>query len=437
MLSFILSCGSMMVVREMWGEFLVMMMLLTGIFLMNSSDNLMWKISFLGEMDYISWSLTGLSFWVVMLSVLGSVMVKKNLLRYMFLMFNMALLISFLVSFYVSDFMFFYLGFESCLVPIFFLILGWGYQPERIEAGVYMLMYTVFGSLPLFFLILWMKKSGSSYMYWQMFMSGSSFFFYVFLMGAFLVKFPMYGVHLWLLKAHVEAPVAGSMLLAGVMLKLGGYGMIRFLPFWESSPEKVKDVIMILSLWGGFMVSLTCLRQMDMKLLIASSSVVHMSMCIGGLLVMSEWGMKGSVFLMVGHGLCSSGLFFLANIVYLRTGSRSMTVSKGFLNVMPSMSLVWFLLVVCNMGSPPSLNLLGEILIISTLVNWSYLSVILIAFLSFFGACYSIYLFSLSQHGKYVKVISGSDSGKSLEYLICMGHWLPLNMIILSIFCLG
>lgn len=160
----------------------------------------------------------------------------------------------------------------------------------------------------------------------------------VFLVGAFLVKFPMYGVHLWLLKAHVEAPVAGSIILAGVLLKLGGYGLIRFLVFFDAS-SLIFEAVVGLRLWGGFMVRLSCLRQTDIKLLVASSSVVHMGSCIGGLFVLREIGHKGCVGLIVAHGLCSSGLFYLVNLVYERRHRRSMLLRKGLLNLIPSISL--------------------------------------------------------------------------------------------------
>nr|DAZ91222.1 TPA_asm: ND4 [Marinogammarus marinus] len=428
--------GVMCCTGKVRGEAIMWGVIMTGVFMGGSSDSLVWGASTMGEMDYVSWSLSVLSVWVVSLAVLGSKTANETSLSFSFTRLNLTLLAGFFATFYVSDYMFFYVGFESCLVPIFFLILGWGYQPERAQAGIYMLFYTLLGSLPLFFLVLWLVSEGSSYMH-SGGLTGWSVFFYIFLVGAFLVKFPMYGVHLWLLKAHVEAPVAGSMVLAGVMLKLGGYGLIRVLPFWVGSPELLSEVILCLSLWGGIVVSLSCLRQMDMKLLIASSSVVHMSVCIGGLLVMSEWGVKGGLLLMVGHGLCSSGLFYLANLVFLRSGSRSMSVSKGFLSLMPSMSLMWFLLVSANFGAPPTLNLLGEILLITTLVNWSWVSVGVIGAMSFFSACYSLYLFSLSQHGSYFKVKGAVQSGHNLEYLVLVAHWAPLNLIALSVFYLS
>nr|QWC54434.1 NADH dehydrogenase subunit 4 [Gammarus lacustris] len=437
MLSIIMSVFGLAVVAGVWGESVVWCLFMSVLLLLNSSDSGIWMISVIGEMDYVGWCLSLLSIWVVLLSVLGSKSIKSHSsAKGFFIMLSVSLLGLFLVSFYVSDFMFFYLGFESCLIPIFFMIFGWGYQPERAQAGIYMLFYTLFGSLPLFFLIVNKSNCGMGYMYDLGVLNSESIVFFVFLVGAFLVKFPMYSVHLWLLKAHVEAPVAGSMILAGVMLKLGGYGLIRFLPATVNAPSLFSEIILCLSLWGGVIVSLSCLRQMDMKLLIASSSVVHMSMCIGGLFVLSEWGFKGTVMVMIAHGLCSSGLFYLANVVYERSSSRSMAISKGLLSLMPSICLWWFVMLAANMAAPPTMNLLGEILLMVSLVSWSSKVMGVIGLLSFFSAGYSLYLFSLSQHGNYLGSKSGFHSGYLMDYLICAAHWGPLNMFILCVFWL-
>nr|DAZ91284.1 TPA_asm: ND4 [Gammarus wautieri] len=437
MLGIFMSAASGLMMSGVWGESMIWMLCVSGVFLMSSSDSLSWKGGLSGELDYIGWGLMLLSVWIGLMAVMGSKSVKiGNYLSSFFIVLNVSLLVGFVVSFYVSDFMMFYLSYESCLVPIFFLILGWGYQPERAQAGIYMLFYTLFGSLPLFFFIIKGTSVGCSYMHNMSMFWPSGGFFFVFLIGAFLIKFPMYSMHLWLLKAHVEAPLAGSMLLAGVMLKLGGYGLIRFLSIWPERMNYFSEFILCLSTWGGVVISLSCLRQMDMKLLIASSSVVHMSMCVSGLLVLSEWGLKGSLFIMIAHGLCSSGLFYLAGVVYERSCSRSLIISKGLLSVMPSVSFCWFMLLVANMAGPPTLNLAGELLLMIALVSVSKYLMIILGFMSFFSASYSLYLFSLSQHGVSVTSKSGFCSGFMVEHLVSSCHWLPLNVMIFCLFWL-
>nr|WOR80884.1 NADH dehydrogenase subunit 4 [Anaspides clarkei] len=390
------------------------------------------------SLDSLSYILILLSFWVVSLLMSASMKIynQKNFKEF-FNLVSLSLLLFLIMSFSASDYFLFYISFEASLIPTLMLILGWGYQPERVQAGVYMLFYTLFASLPLLVSFLGIYNTMGSLTIGMnsniiVMKEFSSCLWYLFTIFAFVVKLPMYMVHLWLPKAHVEAPVAGSMILAGVLLKLGGYGLIRVLMLFEIMEKSLSWVWVGFSLSGGVIVSLMCLRQVDMKSLIAYSSVAHMSMVLSGLMVLGVWGLNGAIFVMVGHGLCSSGLFCIANMVYERLGSRSMLVNKGLLSFMPSMSLWWFLLSVGNMAAPPSLNLLGEVSLIMSVVSWSKVSLVMVMLLSFFSAAYSLYMFSLSQHGHYYNCLYSCCSGKVREYLVLMLHWLPLNMIILN-----
>nr|QLM01537.1 NADH dehydrogenase subunit 4 [Palaemon elegans] len=387
-------------------------------------------------LDWVGYLLILLSIWILALVVSASEAVKeKSSYVSLFLMINLLLLLTLIMTFSCLDYFLFYVCFESSLIPIMILILGWGYQPERMQAGVYMLFYTLFASLPLLISFFKLYSSGGTLVMGLSSISSLSTslvsVWYLCSVMAFVVKLPMYLVHLWLPKAHVEAPVAGSMILAGVLLKLGGYGLIRVCPLFSSVGVMYSWVWVGLGLVGSVIVSLICMRQSDMKSLIAYSSVAHMGLVLVGLMLFSWWGLCGAVVVMVGHGLCSSGLFCLANMSYERLGSRSMFISKGLLNFMPTLALWWFALSAGNMAAPPTLNLLGEISLIVGVLSWSSVSAFMVGLLSFFSAAYTLYLFSLSQHGKYFSSVFSCTSGEVREYLVLMLHWLPLNSLIL------
>nr|YP_010490430.1 NADH dehydrogenase subunit 4 [Poecilasma litum]UWM12916.1 NADH dehydrogenase subunit 4 [Poecilasma litum] len=388
-------------------------------------------------LDSLSWFLILLSFWIILLMLLSSNSYYYLGLyseKYSFVLGLMMLLL--FMTFSTLDILSFYIFFEGSLIPIYMLIVGWGYQPERLQAGIYLFLYTIMASLPLLISLMLIFKSNSGFsmcLLKNMNNSMEMSFWFMFSMLAFFVKLPVFYFHLWLPKAHVEAPVSGSMMLAGVLLKLGCYGVMRLMMFFDGGVIYLSSFMVSWGLLGGLAVSLICMRQVDLKSLIAYSSVSHMGLVMAGLGSWGMWGYVGSLYMCIAHGLCSSGLFFLSGVVFERSGSRSISVNKGLLNLMPSLSLWWFLFCIGNMGAPIALNLIGELGLLGSILSFSMLSMIFLMMFSFMGACYSLFLFSGTQHGDYYKGIQSMNDSLVKEHLVLFLHFFPLVLLMLEV----
>nr|ABD38940.1 NADH dehydrogenase subunit 4 [Larimus fasciatus] len=392
--------------------------------------------------DPLSTPLLVLTCWLLPLMILASqnhtALEPINRQR-MYITLLTSLQIFLILAFSATEMIMFYVMFEATLIPTLFLITRWGNQAERLNAGTYFLFYSLAGSLPLLVALLLLQNStGTLSLLTLQFSNPAQLItfadklWWAGCLLAFLVKMPLYGVHLWLPKAHVEAPIAGSMILAAVLLKLGGYGMMRIIPMLEPLTKELSYPFIILALWGVIMTGSICLRQTDLKSLIAYSSVGHMGLVVGGILIQTPWGFTGALILMIAHGLTSSALFCLANTNYERTHSRTMVLARGLQMALPLAATWWFFASLANLALPPLPNLMGELMIITSLFNWSWWTLALTGAGTLITAGYSLYMFLMTQRGPLPAHITALEPSHSREHLLVLLHLLPLMLLILK-----
>nr|UHA56335.1 NADH dehydrogenase subunit 4 [Humbertium sp. MNHN JL351] len=432
------------------------------------SENL-WMGS--GEMlDSIAYFFIFLS----MLIILYVVVIGINSSLFYFL--NVSLLIVLIWFFMSLNALYLFIFFESSFILMFLLIMIWGMNPERIEALNYFLIYSMVGSVPLLIAIVFIQE-GLSVMglfSWVVssLASGSishneigesavivmdleltgfflgmdeneilSFFYssqlvFFFWIVVFLFKFPAFGVHLWLPKAHVESPVFGSMLLAGIMIKLGVVGIFRFFlsgksMFWDVN---VVNSFFFYFCFSIFLVNLICSRQFDLKAFVAYSSVVHMSLILIVIWSGSVVSILGSLFLSFAHGLCSSALFLNLNCFYLVSTSRNIIINSGYLFLSPILCFFWFVFCSVNCSIPISLNFFSEIFLIFSGIGfnlWSFLSFFLNILLC---GLYCILLYAYVVHGKSNFVYNFNIS-VNFMYTYLLVLWYHFFLVYFYFFC--
>nr|QOJ44945.1 NADH dehydrogenase subunit 4 [Allobates aff. tapajos 3 AR-2020] len=344
-----------------------------------------------------------------------------------------------LLAFLANNLILFFIMFEATMIPTLILITRWGAQKERMMAGTYLLFYTLSGSMALLAALLFFHENIGTLSFTLLKETSTQFYSLPFAPTwwaacflAFLIKMPLYGVHLWLPKAHVEAPIAGSMILAGTLLKLGGYGILRMGLMMGDSLLFMATPLIIFSLFGVFLSAILCSRQTDLKSLIAFSSVSHMGLVIAASMIKTDWSIAGAMILMISHGLVSSALFCLANTTYERTNSRTLILLQGSQIIFPLTAAWWLTASLFNMALPPFSSFIGELSILFSLFQWSNLTLIILALSIIFTTSYSLFLFWSSQREHlppHTKILFPTQDR---EHILLTLHILPIILISLK-----
>nr|YP_009430432.1 NADH dehydrogenase subunit 4 [Platycodon grandiflorus]ARR27564.1 NADH dehydrogenase subunit 4 [Platycodon grandiflorus]AWN57589.1 NADH dehydrogenase subunit 4 [Platycodon grandiflorus] len=307
--------------------------------------------------------------------------------------------------FRMLDPLLFYVFPESVPIPMFIIIGVWGSRQRKIKAAYQLFLYTLLGSVfMLLAILLILLQTGSTDLQILLtteFSERRQIFLWIAFFASFAVKVPMVPVHIWLPEAHVEAPTAGSVILAGILLKLGTYGFLRFsIPIFPEATLFFTPFIYTLSAIAIIYTSLTTLRQIDLKKIIAYSSVAHMNLVTIGIFSLNIQGIGGSILLMLSHGLVSSALFLCVGVLYDRHKTRLLRYYGGLVSTMPNFSTIFFFFTLANMSLPGTSSFIGEILILVGAFQRNSLVATLAALGMILGAAYSLWL--------YNRVVSGN-----------------------------
>jgi len=338
-----------------------------------------------------------------------------------------------MVGMFVSlDMLMFYLFFEAVLIPMFLIIGIWG-GPRRVYAAFKFFLYTLLGSVLMLVCMLAMYIDAGTTdipaLTAHQFAESMQTWLFLGFLASFAVKVPMWPVHTWLPDAHVEAPTAGSMILAGVLLKMGGYGFLRFsLPMFPLASEFFAPMIFTLSIIAVIYTSLVALAQSDMKKMIAYSSVAHMGFVTIGIFTMTEQGIAGAMFQMISHGLVSAALFFCVGVVYDRLHTREISAYGGVATVMPRYAVFFMFMMLASVGLPGTSGFVGEMLVLVGAWRASSWVAFFTATGLVLGATYMLWLYRRVMFGAIV-----NDQVKAMEPMQMreFSIFLPLTFLVL------
>ncbi len=327
------------------------------------------------------------------------------------------------------DILLFYIFFESVLIPMYLIIGIWGGK-RRIYASFKFFLYTLLGSVLMLIAIIVMYRNAETMsieiLQGNFFSFNTQLFLWLAFFASFAVKIPMWPFHTWLPDAHVEAPTAGSVILAGVLLKMGGYGFIRFsVGMLPEATEYFTPLIMILSIIAIIYTSLVALAQTDIKKLIAYSSVAHMGIVTIGIFLVNQQGLEGAMMQMISHGIVSAALFLCVGVIYDRMHTREINFYGGLVQRMPLYATVFMIFMLGSVGLPGTSGFVGEFLVIIGAFKFSSYVVIGAAFGIILSAIYMLYL--------YKRIIFGEITNSKLTKILDINMREKLILIPLAI----
>lgn len=362
--------------------------------------------------------------------------IKGFMIVFLFLQFGM------LGVFVALDLFLFYVFWEVMLIPMYFLIGIWG-GPRRIYAAIKFVLFTMFGSLLMLvgILVLYFMYHSATGVYSCDLLAivqklnlpvGAQFWLFAAFAIAFAIKVPLFPFHTWLPDAHVEAPTAGSVVLAGVLLKMGTYGFLRFcFPLFPAASVYVVPLMLVLAIIGIIYGAMVSTVQPDLKKLVAYSSVSHLGFVVGGMFAFNMQGMQGSILQMINHGLSTGALFLLVGIIYERRHTRLIADFGGLAKSMPVFATVFMIVVLSSLGLPGTNGFVGEFLILLGIFRHSWIYAAFAASGVILGAVYLLWMYQRVIFGKLVH-----EENKTLPDMSAreLGYLIP---IVLFIFWIG